>query len=300
MERRDRSIGAALLSALAGLAATGAAIGAARWWYPRAIERASNSWLPVGPDGIIRGAEPIALGSRGRGVLLLHGFGDTPQSVSTLALDLHARGYTVRAPLLAGHGRSLHEFAGSGADQWIFGARAALAELRRLCTDVSIVGQSLGGVIAALLAAETDAARALVLLVPYFDVPPFVRRLMPLEPLMQAALPYITTNNDRSIHDPAARAESLSFGATTPRLTAELVRIADRGRAVLPRLALPALYVQAREDNRIAPAVAERAFAAIGSAPKRLEWLDGTGHVVAADFQRARVAQLTGDWLDAR
>jgi hypothetical protein len=28
--------------------------------------------------------------------------------------------------------------------------------------------------------------------------------------------------------------------------------------------------------------------------------LDGTGHVIAADFQRERVAQLTGDWLDAR
>jgi hypothetical protein len=103
MERRRRSIGAALLSALAGLAATGAAIGVARWWYPRAIERASNSWLPVGPDGIIRGAEPIALGSGGRGVLILHGFGDTPQSVSSLALELRAHGYTVRAPLLAGH-----------------------------------------------------------------------------------------------------------------------------------------------------------------------------------------------------
>jgi carboxylesterase len=288
------------LSALAGLAATGAAIGAARWWYPRAIERASNSWLPVGPDGIIRGAEPIALGGGGRGVLILHGFGDTPQSVSSLALELRAHGYTVRAPLLAGHGRSLHEFAASSADQWIVGARAALAELRRLCPEVSIVGQSLGGVIASLLAAETNAVRSLVLLVPYFDVPPFVRRLLPLESLMQAALPYITTNDDRSIRDPVARAASLSFGATTPRLTAELARISDRGRAVLPRLTLPVLYLQAREDNRIAPEVAERAFAAIGSAAKRLEWLDGTGHVIAADFQRERVAQLTGDWLDAR
>ena len=59
------------------------------------------------------------------------------------------------------------------------------------------------------------------------------------------------------------------------------------------------LYVQAREDNRIAPAVAERAFALLGSVNKRIEWLDGTGHVIAADYQRARVAALTGAWLDA-
>jgi esterase/lipase len=91
----------------------------------------------------------------------------------------------------------------------------------------------------------------------------------------------------------------LAFGATTPHLTAELARIADRGRAVLSALRLPVLYVQAREDNRIPPTVAERAFAALGSTKKRIEWLEGTGHVIAADLQRDRVAALVGDWLDA-
>ncbi len=300
MERRGRSIGAALLSDLITVFAAAGAFGALLSAYPSMVERRSDRRLPVGPDGIIRGAEPIELGRGGRGVLILHGFGDTPESVAALAQSLKARGYTVRVPLLAGHGRTLREFAKSDAEQWLAGTREALAQLRAMCTSISIVGQSLGGVLATLLAQESSDLHALVLLVPYFDVPPFVRRIMPLEPLMQRLLTYINTSDDRSIHDPAARARSLAFGATTPRLTGELTRIADRGRAALPQLRVPTLYVQAREDNRIAPAVAERAYAAIGSATKRLEWLDGTGHVIAADFQRARVAQLTAEWLDAR
>jgi carboxylesterase len=287
------------LSALTGVAGGAAALGAVRWWYPRAIERASAARLPVGADGIIRGGGPIALEGGARGALILHGFGDTPQSVTTLARALHRRGYTVRAPLLAGHGRTLPEFAASGSKQWLAGAREAFADLRRRCPEVILVGQSLGGVLATLLAAEAPDARALALLVPYFDVPPFVRRILPLEPVMQAVVPYITTSDDRSILDPAARAESLAFGATTPHLTAELARIADRGRAVLSALRLPVLYVQAREDNRIPPTVAERAFAALGSTKKRIEWLEETGHVIAADLQRDRVAALVGDWLDA-
>ncbi len=287
------------MSDLTTILAAASAFGALAAGYPSMVERGSRRRLPVGPDGIIQGAEPIVLGRGGRGVLILHGFGDTPQSVAMLAQSLKTRGYAVYAPLLAGHGRTLREFAKSDAEQWLTSARAALDELRAKCTSVSIVGQSLGGVLATLLTKESSDVRALVLLVPYFDVPRSVRRMMPLEPVLQAVMPYVVTSDDRSIHDPDARAHSLAFGATSPRLTAELIRCADRGRAALPSVRPPTLYVQAREDNRIAPAVAEHAFAMLGAQEKRIEWLDGTGHVIAADYQRARVAALAGEWLDA-
>ena len=78
-------------------------------------------------------------------------------------------------------------------------------------------------------------------------------------------------------------------------------RISAHARAVLPSLRrIPTLYLQSRRDNRIAPDVAQRAFDSIGVAQKRLVWLEGSGHVITADFERDRVASLVGDWLEKR
>src|SRR5688500_13670913 len=82
----------------------------------------------LGPDGIVGGAGPLALeGGGDRAALLLHGFGDTPQSLGFLAGWLQARGWTVHAPLLPGHGRTLRAFTQSGAAAWVAHARGAYA-----------------------------------------------------------------------------------------------------------------------------------------------------------------------------
>lgn len=289
------------MSALWYLVVSAAALGVARWWYPRAVERAAAARFPVGADGIISGAGSILLEGTGeRGILVLHGFGDTPQSVGSLARALHAGGATVYAPLLAGHGRTLAEFAGSGSGEWLASAREALRSLRGRCPHLAVVGQSLGGVLATLLVTESTDVTALALLAPYFEMPSFVRSLTPFSAWLELALPYLVTADERSIHDPAARAVALSFGTTTPRLTRELMLVSDRARAALPELNVPTLYIQARTDNRIASAVAERSFEALGAREKRLVWLERGGHVVAADEEREEVARLVGEWLAAR
>jgi carboxylesterase len=232
-------------------------------------------------------------------VLLLHGFGDTPQALEYLARELHARGYGVLAPLLPGHGRTLRDFAASDAAHWLGAAHSALAMLRGRYECVSVVGLSMGGALAAQLAADDAELPALVLLAPYLDAPPLLRALARCHMVWRAVAPVVPSGNAaRSIHDPEARALSLAYGATTPRLLAELVRVADRARARLPRVIAPTLLVQSREDNRVTPAVAERALRALGAAEKRLEWLHGCGHVVTVDYCRAQVAALVGDWLD--
>ena len=289
------------MSALAYLGVGAAALGAARWWYPRAVEHAAAARFPVGADGIIAGAQPILLEGTGeRGILVLHGFGDTPQSVESLARALHAGGETVYAPLLAGHGRTLAEFARSGSGDWLASARRALQLLRQRCPHLAIVGQSLGGVLATLLVTEATDVTALALLAPYFEMPAFARSLTPFAGWLELALPYLVTADERSIHDAAARARSLSFGTTTPRLTRELRLVSDRARSALPALRAPTLYIQARADNRITSGVAERSFEALGAKEKQLIWLERGGHVVAADEERDQVARSVTAWLAAR
>src|SRR5215203_165947 len=99
--------------------------------------------LTLGADGIVAGAATIDLPRDGDlAVLMLHGFGDTPQTVEYLAAYMHAQGWAVRAPLLPGHGRALREFAVSRADDWITFARAELDALRARYDTIVVVGVS--------------------------------------------------------------------------------------------------------------------------------------------------------------
>jgi esterase/lipase len=56
--------------------------------------------------------------------------------------------------------------------------------------------------------------------------------------------------------------------------------------------------IQSREDNRIAPADAQRAFDRLGAKEKRLVWTSGAGHVITVDYGRERVFELLAEWLE--
>ena len=92
---------------------------------------------------------PFLLEGSSCGVLLLHGFTSTPQSVCYVGHRLHARsGATVMAPLLAGHGTTPEDFAQTGFRDWLKSAEDALEALSARCTTVCVAGLSLGGTIA--------------------------------------------------------------------------------------------------------------------------------------------------------
>lgn len=305
--------------AAAGLAAAGAvaALAVARARAARTIEARLAERLPLGPDGVVRGAGPLALDARALGTscdapapaaLVLHGFGDTPQSVAELARHLHAAGWTVRAPLLPGHGRTARAFAAVRAADWLHAARDAYHALRvEAGGPVALVGQSMGAALAAVLAAEAAAAGervpALVLLAPYLAAPASVRWGARLAPLIALGVAYLSSDGGaRSIHDAEARAQALGYGVVTPHLVRELARVVDLARRALPRVQAPTLAVLSRQDHRVAAADGLAAFARVGALaaaplPKVLAWLEQSGHVIAADRERARVFALTEAWL---
>jgi carboxylesterase len=268
--------------------------------WRRVVERAVMRRLPVGPEGIISGAEPIEPGQppAREALLLLHGFGDTPQTFAKLAVRLRARGFAVWAPLLPGHGRTLRDFRASGRDVWLAAAREALAATMMRHERVGVVGLSMGGALAVVLAAESRDITALALLAPYIEPPGSVRTLARAATVVGSVMPYLTGNSRRSIHDPIERLRAVSYRAVPPRLVRELVKLAARAREDLPRVSAPTLYIQSREDNRLTSGGAERAFAALGSATKELEWVSGAGHVITVDYGWEHVAQRVGDWME--
>jgi carboxylesterase len=272
-----------------------------RWFLSVRAERASLRRLPLGADGIIRGAEGIVRhGRASRGVLLLHGFGDTPQTLMYLADRLHESGFDVHAPLLPGHGRTLREFSRGRAEAWLAGAEDAYAELRGQHRSVGLVGVSMGGALALLLSARVAPPDALVLIAPYLTMRPRARQIAAAHRLVTPFVRYLATREEASIRDDVERASNRGFGTTTPRLLNELRSIVDRAATTLGSVRSPTLMIQSLHDNRIDRRAAEAAFAALGAPEKKLVWVETGGHVITVDTGRERVLALTAEWLAMR
>jgi carboxylesterase len=290
-----REVGAAAL----------ALVSAGAWWtwsWRRRVashfEVSDASRRPLDAQGVVRGAEALHLeADTDRAVLVLHGFNDTPQSMAYLAGRLHAAGYTVLVPRLPGHGRALRDMAREAhASAWLTHVRACHAELRARHARVYLCGQSMGGALAVLQAVTHPDTPALALLAPFLGMPDALQWQALLSAFSPA--PYFrSTGGERSIHDPDARRQALGPGIVTSRMLRGLRQVALHAERVLGQVTVPTLYLQSRHDNRIEFARAERCFGALAVSDKSARWLEGSGHIVSADYERDLVADAVIDWF---
>ena len=120
---------------------------------------------------ICSGAEPFFLPGGPQGVLLVHGFTGSPADLLLLGRFLQARGCTVLGVRLAGHATSEEDLSRQTAEDWLDSVRDGAALLRGCTQTLSVVGHSLGGVLAFLLAMEQPLRRIVSLATPV-DIAP--------------------------------------------------------------------------------------------------------------------------------
>ena len=273
------------------------------WWraiHLRAMTGLVDRRRRLGPDGIVVGGEGFVLVRTGApAVLLLHGGGDTPQTLQYLAAALYAQGLHVSAPLLPGHGRSLAEFKHVTAEQLTDAARASYKALATDHTWVGIIGLSMGGALAVQLAADNPELPALGLIAPYLAMPDRIERAARLAWLWGPLVPVVRSGDGISVLDPEERKRSLAYGVFTAAGLRALRRTMQRAALALPRVSAPTLVIQSREDNRITVPAAERAFARLGSREKRLAWVTGAAHIITVDYGRDTVIALLTGWMQA-
>src|SRR5262249_30947316 len=121
---------------------------------------------------LLPGAEPYEHEGGQLGALLIHGFTGSPASTRPMAEWLAGRGLSVSAPRLPGHGTHWADLARTAWTDWEAEAAGALDDLSSRCTDVCVVGVSMGAALAVHLAAtRADRVRCLAVINAYIHDP---------------------------------------------------------------------------------------------------------------------------------
>lgn len=143
---------------------------------------------------------PLLLPGGREGALLIHGFTGSPMEVAGLAQRLHAAGLTVSVPRLPGHGTRGDDFLQTGSRDWLRAAVDAWADMKGRCDTVHLIGHSMGGILAVLLASHFPVGR-LVLVAPALRASNPLLAITPILGLLVRKVRWPVTTT-RSVTDP--------------------------------------------------------------------------------------------------
>ncbi|WAL67511.1 alpha/beta fold hydrolase [Amycolatopsis cynarae] len=242
---------------------------------------------------VLAGAEPFTHSGSGRiGVLLCHGFTGTPQSLRPWAEYLAAREFTVRCPLLPGHGTRWQDCNRTGWPDWYACVRDELLALLDSCDSVFVFGMSMGGTLALRLAEEFgEQIRGLVLVNPSVTTLRWDAKLLPV---LSKVLPSVAAiGND--IAKPGVT--ELAYRRTPVRAAASLARLWRIVRADLPKVTQPLLLFRSAVDH-----VVEPVNAALIRSGVRSEWLtevvlENSFHVATLDQDAPLIFQRSVEFV---
>lgn len=221
-------------------------------------------------------------------VLILHGLSSHPVlTLGPLPATLRQAGYQIAQPTLPGHGTRPEDLKGVRWQDWY---RVALEAYRSLPSPKAVVGLSMGGLLAAKIAAE-EAPQALVAMVPALG---FVNKTAYLAPYLSWAIPI--AKGTASVRDAERKAKSPNYPWMPTGAVAELVKLQREVDPLLPKIKAPALVLQARHDSTIPEASVRRYYQRLGSAHKQYKVYDSE-HDLLLDSEADKVAADIRDWL---
>jgi carboxylesterase len=237
---------------------------------------------------------------RGPCVVAFHGFGGTTTEIRPMLDVLAQRGFAVRAPLLTGHGSLPSQLQDVTFEDIVDEMQRELDAARAQHEHVVIAGFSLGSLVAIELAARRPAGlRGLVLLGNALMLAAPVSAALALVDRRGWKLPdwYLLRLWPSDVRDREQVDGLVAYDRNPLRAALEVYRAGVQVRGRLASVACPALILHGAQD-RVCPASnVELAREGLGSRDKRTRIYARSGHLVAADHDRAEVAEAVARFV---
>ncbi len=256
---------------------------------------------------IRRCAQPIELVGKPRSkkaVVALHGYTGYPGELALPAQELHKGGFDIFVPRYPGHGTSGQDFLSTRRGDWIGEGERALVEALQSYAEVSLIGHSMGGAIAVILA-ERYSIERLVLYAPALmlrAIPRFLLQIM--APFIKRKKIKWSQDERYPFFDERDEGDDAYLGSEYwsylyPRQVLELVKIMESSQEALKGVKGDILVVTGGLDEAVPQDVGPLV---IGAGEGRNQWLHlpEATHLIPYDYDeksRSQAMSQTVAWL---
>lgn len=212
------------------------------------------------------------------GVVLVHGFTGSPAAMRPWAEFLNARGYSVRVPLLPGHGTKPADLNEVEWRAWPAKVTSEIVDLQKFCTQVFVAGLSMGGGTTLHVAAELgDKLSGIILVNPMIHV----RGISPASAFIISRV----IKFGKSVGNDIKRkgVSEYSYDKMPYRGIHQLLTMLQLTRAALPSIKVPMQLFHSVDDHTLPVLNTEIIMREIGTTNKtRIELLNSF-HVATID-----------------
>ncbi len=251
------------------------------------------------------------------GVLLIHGLTGSPCEMKPEVKHLTQLGFTVKAPMLPGHGGQHQDLLNTNWQDWFNGACQAYEELASQCAEVYIGGLSMGALLALMIAHKYKNVSGIILMSPTLKYDggnvPFLHRLMPLADFIPFLGKYFYWTEDppyglkdlrlqkiitKSIEN-AKNSNSNEFGLFRTYVASlrQLNHLAKIVKKHAHKVTCPAVIIHSLEDSLTSIDNAIQVYNMLSSKDKQLLMLDNCDHVLTLDLRKKDVTNTISNFI---
>ncbi|OIK13074.1 lipase [Bacillus sp. MUM 116] len=231
---------------------------------------------------IIKGAEKFRFKGNNIGILISHGFVGTPQSVRYLGERLAENGFTVLGPRLKGHGTHYYDLENCTHEEWFDSLDMAYQELKKECTSIFVLGQSMGGTLSLWLAHKYKNIKGIIIVNPALTIPDF-------EHLKDKDQPRLIDEGTPDIK--AKDVYEITYEKVPLKAIHQLQALMEITPAILPDIHCPVLGVKSAVDHVVPPENTDFIIEHIGSKEKETMVLPNSYHVASLDQDKDMIVE---------
>ncbi|MCO7176535.1 alpha/beta hydrolase [Sporolactobacillus kofuensis] len=223
--------------------------------------------------------------------VIIHGFAGSPWEIEPLAHALKQAGYEVITPLLPGHSMDRGKMEKIKALEWLKMVEAILKKAIDDKRTVHLIGFSMGGMIASIMACRYQIATLVLLSPAVYVITPHVVK-------MRLGMFFQVTLQHSKLADKSIMNHQLFTQFVPIHNLFQFRKVVRQAKRIFQHISVPVCIIHGKKDETVDPKSSDLIYRTVSSHIKELHYLPLSGHHICQGRERDQVIQMVLTFLE--